>query len=127
MSTIIQFRAIDWGMEICELHIDLPESYGQEGHSGSLAVYRINSTIPLDSSTLSYNIRPPRVAKLGNIPVGNDTLTWHRKFHCVTDEVLSFELGCLPLDESGGEAGCSVEWVQIKDSLPGELPCSVYL
>ncbi|KAI9461087.1 hypothetical protein HD554DRAFT_2028382 [Boletus coccyginus] len=118
VSTIIQFRAIDWGMEICELHVDLPESFGQEGHSGSLALYRIDSTIPLDTSSLSYNTRPRRIAKLGNIPFGN--VTWHRKFNCATDEVLSFELSCLPLVESGGDSNCFVEWVQIKDAVPGE-------
>ncbi|KAF8433676.1 hypothetical protein L210DRAFT_3649499 [Boletus edulis BED1] len=118
MSTIVQFRAIDWGMEICELHIHLPESYGQEGHSGSLGVYRINSTIPLDSSSLSYNTRPPRVVRQGVIPLGNGVVTWHRKFSCATEEVLSFELSCLPSEESGGDPGCFVEWVQIKDALP---------
>ncbi|KAF8553511.1 hypothetical protein OG21DRAFT_1373625, partial [Imleria badia] len=115
VSTIIQFRAIDWGMEICELHVDLLESFGQEGHSGSLALYRVNSTITLDTSSLSYDTRPPRVAKVGNIALGNGNVTWHRKFSCAMDEVLSFELGCLPLEESGGDSDCLVEWVQIKD------------
>jgi len=120
MSTIIQFRAIDWGMEICELHIDFPESLGQEGHSGELALYRIDSTIPLDTSSLSYNTRPRRIAKLGNVPIGN--VTWHRRLNCAMDEVLSFELGCLPLAESGGDSNCFAEWVQIKNALPGEPP-----
>jgi len=118
MSTIIQFRAIDWGMETCELHLDFPESFGQEGHSGSLALYRVNSTIPLDTSSLSYNTRPPRITKLGNIALGNGIVTWHRKFNCAMDEVLSFELSCLPLVESGGDSNCFVEWVQIKDVIP---------
>ena len=125
MSTIIQFRAIDWGMEICELHVDLPESFGQEGHSGSLALYRVNSTIPLDTSALSYDTRPPRIAKLGNIALGNGDVTWHRKFSCAMDEVLSFELSCLPLEESGGDSNCLVEWVQIKDKVPGERQCEL--
>ena len=120
MSTIIQFRAIDWGMEICELHVDLPESFGH----GLLALYRVNSTIPLDTSSLSYNTRPPRIAKLGNIPLGNDIVTWHRKFSCAMDEVLSFELSCLPLMESGGDSDCFLDWVQIKDAIPGEPPRS---
>jgi len=120
MSTIVQFRAIDWGMEICELHIDLPtEDTGRSGHSGALAVYRVNATIPLDSASLSHNTRPPRVAKVANIPLGDDSgVQWHRKFSCVTDEVLSFELGCLPQSEFDGDDGCFVEWVQIKDAIP---------
>ena len=109
-------------MEICELHVDIPESFGQEGHSGSLALYRVNSTTPLDSASLSYNTRPSRIAKLGNIPLGNGIVTWHRKFSCATDEVLSFELSCLPLEDSGGDSGCFVEWIQIKGTAPGKPP-----
>ncbi|KAH7884135.1 hypothetical protein F5I97DRAFT_1898768, partial [Phlebopus sp. FC_14] len=116
MSTIVQFRAIDWGMETCELHVNLPES----NHSGSLALYRINSTVPLDTFSLSYNTRPHRIARLGIIALGLGVVPWHRKFSCAMDEVLSFELACLPSSESGGDSDCFMEWIQIKDALPGE-------
>ncbi|KIJ64928.1 hypothetical protein HYDPIDRAFT_111615 [Hydnomerulius pinastri MD-312] len=115
MSTIIQFRAVDWGMEICELHVGLPDSLG---HSGMLALYRVNSTIPLDPDSLSYNTRPARIAKLTTLPLGNGPTHWHRQLHCAIDDVLTFELGCLSSSESSGDSDCAVEWVQIKESLP---------
>ncbi|KAG2052018.1 hypothetical protein BDR06DRAFT_958385 [Suillus hirtellus] len=63
VSTISQFRAIDWGMESCELHVViLPMD-----RPTTLALYPLNATVPVDISTLSFNVRPPWVVKLDNI------------------------------------------------------------
>lgn len=112
VSTIFQFRAIDWGMENCELHVALPPV----DRPTTLALYRLNATVPVDISTLSFNVRPPRVAKLGNIVPGQDNLDWHRTFSCAMDDVLVFELGCLEDEESGS---CDIEWWQAhKETAP---------
>ncbi|KAG2052035.1 hypothetical protein BDR06DRAFT_888610 [Suillus hirtellus] len=116
VSTIFQFRAIDWGMEHCELHVAIPPM----DRPTTLALYRLNTTVPIDISTLSFNVRPPRVAKLDNIVLGQDSLKWYRKLSCVTDDVLVFELGCSE-DESSGS--CDIEWWQAhKDTAPGHCP-----
>ncbi|KAG2097522.1 uncharacterized protein F5147DRAFT_583467 [Suillus discolor] len=114
VSTIFQFRAIDWGMENCELHVAIPPM----DRPTTLALYRLNATVPVDISTLSFNVRPPRVAKLDNIVLGQDSLNWHRKLSCVMDDVLVFELGC---SEDESSSTCDIEWWQAhKDIAPGQ-------
>jgi hypothetical protein len=101
-------------MDNCELHVALPPV----DRPTTLALYRLNATVPVDISTLSFNVRPPRVAKLGNIVAGRDGLDWHRKLSCVMDDVLVFELGCSE-DESSGS--CDIEWWQAhKETPPGQ-------
>ncbi|KAG2039749.1 hypothetical protein BDR03DRAFT_859530 [Suillus americanus] len=113
VSTIFQFRAIDWGMENCELHVALPPV----DRPTTLALYRLNATVPVDISTLSFNVRPPRVAKLGNIVPGKDSLDWHRKLSCAMDDVLVFELAC---SEDESSSSCDIEWWQAhKETAPG--------
>ncbi|KAG1812211.1 uncharacterized protein BJ212DRAFT_1520413 [Suillus subaureus] len=114
VSTIFQFRAIDWGMEICELHVALPPV----DRSTTLELYRLNATVPVDISTLSFNVRPPRVAKLGNIMPGKDSLDWHRKLSCAMDDVLVFELACSEDEPSGS---CDIRWWQSHEkTAPGQ-------
>ncbi|KAG1889971.1 hypothetical protein F4604DRAFT_1568427 [Suillus subluteus] len=110
VSTIFQFRAIDWGMENCELHVALPPVV----RPTTLASHRLDATVPVDISTLSFNVRPPRVAKLGNIVPGKDSLDWHRKPSCAMDDVLVFELACSEDEPSGS---CDIEWWQAHRAL----------
>lgn len=104
-------------METCELRLSLPASSSESlilpEQSFPLSLYRLNSTIPLDVTTVAHQTRPPRVSKIGDVHFthGNSTL-WHRKFSCTTEEVLTFELACSEV--SGGEA-CHVEWWQNKE------------
>ncbi|KAG1765394.1 hypothetical protein EV702DRAFT_981590 [Suillus placidus] len=120
VSTIFQFRAIDWGMEICELHVALPPV----DRPTTLALYRLNATVPVDISTLSFNVRPPRVAKLDNIVPGQHSLDWHRKLSCAMDDVLVFELGCSE-DELSGR--CDIEWWQAHNmTAPGQYFTTLY-
>ncbi|KAG2122840.1 hypothetical protein BD769DRAFT_1360151 [Suillus cothurnatus] len=113
VSTIFQFRAIDWGMENCELHVALPPM----DRPTTLTLYRLNATVPVDISTLSFNVLPPRVAKIDNIVPGKDSLDWHRKLSCAMDDVLVFELGCSEDEPSGS---CDVEWWQAHaETAPG--------
>ncbi|KAJ7699279.1 hypothetical protein B0H17DRAFT_1196369 [Mycena rosella] len=110
ISTVVQFRTIDWGMEDCELHVSLPAlSLGVGPKGVSVVVHRLNQTYPLDLATLSYRTRPPRVAKLASVQLSRTEGTvWHRRFACAADDVLTFELECSQTD--GGD--CLVEWWQ---------------
>lgn len=112
ISTIVQFRAIDYGMETCELKLTMnPDTVTQMSSSPfELEVFRLNATIPLDRKTANYKTRPPRLAKVASIRV-NPRLntTWHRNFGCASDEVLTFEVACQP-DIEG--ADCHLEWWQ---------------
>ncbi|KZT08021.1 uncharacterized protein LAESUDRAFT_650360 [Laetiporus sulphureus 93-53] len=129
ISTIVQFRAIDYGMETCELHVDLPSqqtnSTSYPGHSISISLYRIDASFPVDTKTLSYDTRPARLFKIDDITmvVGN-VYHWHHKFLCASEEVLSFELIRASFDS---DYDCHVEWWQDRDGTgdgPGMPLCS---
>ncbi|KAJ7097072.1 hypothetical protein B0H15DRAFT_773529 [Mycena belliarum] len=103
ISTVAQFRAVDYGMEICELHVKLQTA------GSSLELYRLEGTALLDSSELTYKNRPKRALMLSEIRTSDSTSTdWRRNFTCHSEQLLTFELVCAP----GSMAGCSFEWWQ---------------
>ncbi|EGN92260.1 hypothetical protein SERLA73DRAFT_173018 [Serpula lacrymans var. lacrymans S7.3] len=91
ISTILQFRALDFGMEHCQLQVVLPTSVA--------------------SNTLSYKTCPGFIGKIADIKVDYG-LTWSHNFTCATDEVITFELACSSSKNPGGE--CYVDWWQTK-------------
>jgi len=118
VSTIVQFRAIDFGMERCELQLMIKpqSSVSLSPKPFTLEVFRLNSSLPLDTRALTYKTRPPRISKVAAVEVtGASDTHWYRGFACASDDVLTFELACEPtLDE--GE--CRVEWWQNKSNPP---------
>lgn len=108
----MQFRAIDYGMEACELKLTMnPDTVTRTSSSPfELEVFRLNATIPLDRKTSNYKTQPPRVAKVASIRVDPRlNTTWHRNFGCTSDELLTFEMACQPGIE---DADCHLEWWQ---------------
>ncbi|KAG1871319.1 hypothetical protein DFJ58DRAFT_652493 [Suillus subalutaceus] len=88
LSSIFLFWAIDWGMENCELHVAL----APVDRPITLALYRLDATVPVDISTLS-------------------------KLSCAMDDVLVFELAC---SEDEPSSSCDIEWWQAhKETAPG--------
>ncbi|KAJ6547788.1 hypothetical protein DFH09DRAFT_843083, partial [Mycena vulgaris] len=113
ISTVFQFRAIDYGMEICELHIILADSVSLQDNHFTLSLLRLNTSLPIDVRTLAYANRPVQVATLAHIRIEDGTpIHFHRKFNCAMEELLTFELKCSP---SGDKSTCGVEWWQNKD------------
>ncbi|KAE9387060.1 hypothetical protein BT96DRAFT_838243, partial [Gymnopus androsaceus JB14] len=91
ISTIVQFMAIDYAMEICELHLQLDMALTSR-------------------STISFATRPPIQAKIADITVERKGgVEWSRKFPCSMHELLTFELGCSQLDFDNPE-GCGIQW-----------------
>ena len=84
----------------------------------AISLYRLQSSVSLAAKHLSYNSKPKRVAKIADLQASsNDEVHWHRKFACVTEEILTFELGC---SEQVG-AQCHLDWWQSDNSsAPGE-------
>jgi len=118
VSTVVQFRAIDYGMEICELHVNLPpllpNSTLYPGYTFMVTLHRLDVSAPLDTRSLSYNSRPHRLFKIDDIPLSSEGVThWHRKFSCSSEEVLSFELSRPSFDE---DYNGRVEWWQDRTS-----------
>ncbi|TFY55970.1 hypothetical protein EVJ58_g7916 [Rhodofomes roseus] len=98
VSTIVEFLAVDFGMEQCELQLTIDSSSIMNASPTPfmLDVFRLNSTIPINSDTLSYNTRPARISKVAALEMQSTDVRWHRSFHCSTDEYLAFELACTP-------------------------------
>lgn len=111
ISTIFQFRAIDWGMEQCEISFNIPPEWGglKDSSTSVVSVYRLNATLPIQPSKLNYINRPPRLSKLDDIVIG-DTSKWRRNVTCYSDSVLSFELAC-----SSSDSDCNLSWWQGHD------------
>ncbi|THV07196.1 hypothetical protein K435DRAFT_383061 [Dendrothele bispora CBS 962.96] len=91
-STVVQFRAIDWNLDMCELHLRL----GNE-HTGSgvINVFRIISNDVLDLKSLSFASLPSTDNKVGTVEVspGSERISgWSYSFGCETDSIHTFIL-----------------------------------
>ncbi|THU88471.1 hypothetical protein K435DRAFT_585599, partial [Dendrothele bispora CBS 962.96] len=113
------FRAIDFGMESCELVIRFttPEF---KINSFPLSLYRLEGNSTLNTKILSHNNRPARTGHVGDIqvtPFGH-SVQWNTTFACHWDELLLFELTCAGNDKESPtksqDARCEVEWWQGK-------------
>ncbi|KAF5367614.1 hypothetical protein D9757_010657 [Collybiopsis confluens] len=122
ISTVVQFMAIDYAMEICELRLLLNLSTPSLSISPSLkpltlTLNRLDTSTNLNPQSLSFSTRPPVKAKLADIVVERtEGVDWSRKLPCSMHEVLTFELACSQSDfDSPGE--CDVEWWQNKQNI----------
>ncbi|KAJ8093880.1 hypothetical protein PM082_009747 [Marasmius tenuissimus] len=117
LSTIFQFRAVDFGMEICELRVSIPQQSSDNPAalvlpSSILEFYRLDQKHQLYSDTLSYSTRPRRHYLLARLHLEYG-MEWGHRFSCTMDELLIFELTC-PLGAHPGT--CDVSWWQDRDS-----------
>ncbi|EPS99777.1 hypothetical protein FOMPIDRAFT_1123840, partial [Fomitopsis schrenkii] len=121
IHTIVQFRAMDYGMERCALAVRLPSAPSQEwGHNQSAVVAYGTITLceldvppnrMLDTQTLSWANRPACQKSLGTSSVTLGEETSLHEFPCAWGTVPAFELSCAPetpdcsLDAWGGSNG----------------------
>ncbi|KAJ7640760.1 hypothetical protein DFH06DRAFT_621630 [Mycena polygramma] len=110
ISTVIQFRTIDWMLEFCALRIRLPGTDNNltDTASNHVEVYRINATSPLDINSLALISLPQQKEKLAALRMGgNDGFDWSYRFGCAMDTLQTFIL-------TGGDSQTEVEWWQDK-------------
>jgi len=125
-STIAQFRALDFGMENCEVAVRvLPqdildtETDPRPGFNRTftssrpneplpISVYELHTDNPLDVQTLSWRTKPERGKFLGVLLVGVGVEAELQTISCPQDSLQTFEFTC---DEQQEEA-CSLEWWQ---------------
>ncbi|PBK82386.1 hypothetical protein ARMGADRAFT_946822 [Armillaria gallica] len=121
VSTIIQFRAFDWGMETCQLGLSLPSANSSTTAQPALTVYRLNASHALDPRSLSYRTRPERASQIADVELSAEPSHWQRNFTCATEEVLTFEFACSGLSLPDL---CKFDWWQDKrsDITPGKGP-----
>ncbi|KAI0067446.1 hypothetical protein BV25DRAFT_1819784 [Artomyces pyxidatus] len=99
ISTIVQFRAIDYGMENCTLTLALPAPHSDV----QLDVWALSTSTRLDVRTLSWKTRPPRTERVGHATnlIGEVTFT---PFQCSSGSYHTFEVSCA----TGGD--CAVDF-----------------
>lgn len=109
MSTIVGFLAVDYGMERCELRLDISSDHISSDATSTLEIYRLNSTMPIEFEAAPSRARPARVSKVATLDLSGADVHWHREFHCQMNEYLTFELACTSaLDRNG----CHLQWWQ---------------
>jgi hypothetical protein len=124
ISTIMQFRTRDFGMEWCKLKLALPDSAKYHPHKGDdsserernwildgdtsdLEVWELEASQWLDPRSLSYNTRPQRRAHLFSFRVRPNTTHVSREVRCPADKIATFEIFCV-------SPGCRVDIWQNK-------------
>lgn len=95
MSTVAQFRILDWGMETCRLKLMVPESSLPDSkQSFSAQVWRLRASHVVDPSRLSWRTRPER-AELDTVWTVRSGSTYETNaFHCRSGSVLTIEMAC---------------------------------
>ena len=110
----MQFRAIDYGMETCELKMRFSVEHASTPFG--ISVHNLSTTQYLDTKSISYRTRPPRMATLGSIAIEKPlNIDWSRNFTCHWDELMTFEVSCAEGNASlnpDTTQGCSLSWWQ---------------
>lgn len=123
ISTFVQFRALDYGMENCSLALRIPE-YG----SDAMEIARVGSTIDVwslavdskvDLQTLSYRTLPRRADKVGSFTPRYNTTEQLPSFACESGTYHAFLLAC---PQGARKEDCWVDVTSIK-----EKPIGLYL
>jgi len=114
ISTIVQFRALDYGMELCELSITIPlkdsSVYPLILPSSPIQVYTLGEKKPLYADSLSYENRPRRGNLIGEPHLKRNS-TWKHTFQCLMDEIYTFEVACANVEIEQ----CLLRWTQDKE------------
>ncbi|OJT11907.1 hypothetical protein TRAPUB_11553 [Trametes pubescens] len=104
VHTIIQFRAIDFGMEDCRLELTLP-ALGEQLEAGAslsmtpgsrIELFHLAAPRPIDVQALTYRTRPRAQGSVGSVVVdgkGGDVEFY--KFPCKWSSLHAFEVRCV--------------------------------
>ncbi|KAJ6602436.1 hypothetical protein DFH09DRAFT_899664 [Mycena vulgaris] len=97
VSTVAQFRVLDFGMESCVITLTMPsrnssQTIGQlENH---LDVWRLKEDRKLDFNKLSWKSKPERSRLLGRFSITSGTTQQLVGFSCVSGTYLTIEIAC---------------------------------
>ncbi|KAH9474308.1 hypothetical protein JR316_0012766 [Psilocybe cubensis] len=120
VSTIVQFRAVDYGMERCILTIRMSSATTDVlDVPRGVSIHRLDASHgPLDLKKLSYSNRPTRISTMGALQVSPGTLSdWQTEFHCMWDTLHIFEFGYTgqAIDEYRDNSTFTIQWSQNKE------------
>lgn len=120
-SSIAQFRVRDWGMEICQIVINIPPqptgnatgktTVSMSEPTAALDVWKLEADDYdfIDVRTVSWNSRPRRRTTLpmATLDLHKGTKVSTDKFSCPRDSIQTFEFSCRP-----GSNPCLVDFWQ---------------
>ncbi|EKM49611.1 uncharacterized protein PHACADRAFT_265159, partial [Phanerochaete carnosa HHB-10118-sp] len=109
-NSIAQFRVRDWGMELCQIVINIPPqsaenateniSVSMSEPAATLDMWRLEADDYdfVDVQTLSWDSRPHRrtSSPMAALSLQKGTRTSTEKFSCRCDSIQTFELSCRP-------------------------------
>jgi len=99
ISTVAQFRAIDFGMESCSLAVGVPSLNQTEGQAMplptfTLDVYSLPIRNKLELRTVSYSSLPPTKSLFAQLVLTEDTVVQTPNFPCQSLSYHTFFLAC---------------------------------
>ncbi|KAL0961085.1 hypothetical protein HGRIS_006068 [Hohenbuehelia grisea] len=119
ISTILQLRVMDYGMENCSLAFNGPPSMpgsamdttqgivrGSKGNFTELDVWTLVAPRKLDMSEISWNTKPRRQSHLGSLRASRGVLSQSSSFPCPASSYQTFEIGC-----SSADTQCHVDLI----------------
>ena len=120
VSTVAEFRAIDYGMEDCQLLLIAPAIISPNStlHLGPgenwVNIWRLDASFPMDKKTLSWNTRPSRIRQLDKVAMAPG-MNYTYQFPCPSDSLHAFEF-------SAADESTDVVWSQDHSGPnPGEV------
>ncbi|RDX57165.1 hypothetical protein OH76DRAFT_1335028 [Lentinus brumalis] len=120
VSTVVQFRHLDYAMERCVVNITIPQQDGHFDPAVKLADPSMVDVWVLDAPTeLSRYISgsmeraPARRELLATLTVSRSEASHSSEFHCTSGKFTTVELACSPT-----HPGCSVDFWQDQRAKP---------
>ncbi|KAA1477474.1 hypothetical protein DENSPDRAFT_587780 [Dentipellis sp. KUC8613] len=122
VSSIAQFRAVDYGYERCSLHFafeGFTDTNGELTTNTTLNVWMLDAGHRLQPSSLSWQTRPRRKDFMGTVSLLPRTSVFMAEWECRWGEFFTFELACAQRDDQS-DSGCHVElWQNPRNNLLG--------
>lgn len=117
VSTVAQFRTVDYKMESCELVVSIParpSNFSMGLEENLVEIWKSAADSHLDVAKLTWDTRPRRQAKVGSVLLTHG-MNYTYQFPCPADHLFVFEF-------SGGPS-TSASWVQNHAGTSGTLSC----
>ena len=131
MHTIVQFRAIDFGMESCTLAFDFPAA-GDQPEPGAtfdirpssrFDVFRLDIEKKIDTDKLSFSTRPPVLSKVATIEAHIHGMTVITEFPCPSMSLYGFEIACAKGSDCFLDVWTSQNKTYGEQHPPDQTPC----
>ncbi|KAJ7780143.1 hypothetical protein DFH07DRAFT_950196 [Mycena maculata] len=122
VSTIMQFRVQDFGMEKCTLTLstgmttpDSGHSHGRDMHEhvhpmGQMDLWKLDQDRRLDPHLVSWKTRPQRSRLVTSWDLAYSTSLRTEEFYCKSTSILTFELAC------SGQEDCNLDFTQPREN-----------